>query len=186
MVILAGGLGNPYFTTDTAAALRASEINADIVIKATKVNGIYSADPLRHLDARRYERLSYRQVLQDKLEVMDMTAFTVCEENGMPIPRDQLLRRRRPVAGGEGGARHRHPRQLEFTAAKASTSNTCRRPSPATWASMTKSRAAPAASPVSLSRTRNARKRSSASSTSSARRSGPLAVAEALNNVAVT
>ncbi len=85
VVILAGGLGNPYFTTDTAAALRASEINADIVIKATKVNGIYSADPLRHPDARRYERLSYRQVLQDKLEVMDMTAFTVCEENGMPI-----------------------------------------------------------------------------------------------------
>ena len=85
VVVLAGGLGNPYFTTDTAAALRASEINADIVIKATKVNGIYSADPARHPDARRYERLNYRQVLQDKLQVMDMTAFTVCEENGIPI-----------------------------------------------------------------------------------------------------
>lgn len=85
VVILAGGLGNPYFTTDTAAALRASEINADIVIKATKVNGIYSADPLRNPDARRFERLDYQQVLREKLEVMDMTAFTVCEENAMPI-----------------------------------------------------------------------------------------------------
>jgi len=85
VVILAGGLGNPYFTTDTAAALRASEISADIVIKATKVNGIYSADPAQHPDAQRYEQLNYRQVLQDKLEVMDMTAFTVCEENSMPI-----------------------------------------------------------------------------------------------------
>lgn len=85
LVILAGGLGNPYFTTDTAAALRASEINADIVIKATKVNGIYSADPVRYPDAQRYERLDYQQVLRDKLEVMDMTAFTVCEENRMPI-----------------------------------------------------------------------------------------------------
>ncbi len=85
VVILAGGLGNPYFTTDTAAALRASEINADIVIKATKVNGIYSADPVCHPDAQRFERLEYSQVLRDKLEVMDMTAFTVCEENNMPI-----------------------------------------------------------------------------------------------------
>lgn len=85
VVILAGGLGNPYFTTDTAAALRASEISADIVIKATKVNGIYSADPLIHPDAQRFERLNYEQVLRDKLEVMDMTAFTVCEENQMPI-----------------------------------------------------------------------------------------------------
>lgn len=85
VVILAGGLGNPYFTTDTAAALRASEINADIVIKATKVNGIYSADPVRNPDARRFERLDYQQVLREKLEVMDMTAFTVCEENCMPI-----------------------------------------------------------------------------------------------------
>ncbi|MDE0609071.1 MAG: UMP kinase [Anaerolineaceae bacterium] len=85
VVILAGGLGNPYFTTDTAAALRASEISADIVIKATKVNGIYSADPVRNPDAQRFERLNYGQVLRDKLEVMDMTAFTVCEENQMPI-----------------------------------------------------------------------------------------------------
>lgn len=105
VVILAGGLGNPYFTTDTAAALRASEISADIVIKATKVNGIYSADPAQHPDAQRYEQLNYRQVLQDKLEVMDMTAFTVCEENSMPIlvinffAGDDLLQAVQGVAG---------------------------------------------------------------------------------------
>lgn len=85
VVIITGGLGNPYFTTDTAAALRASEINADIVIKATKVNGVYSADPKKDPNATRYERLSYKQVIDGKLQVMDMTAFTLCEENNMPI-----------------------------------------------------------------------------------------------------
>ncbi len=85
VVILTGGLGNPYFTTDTAAALRASEIKADIVIKATKVNGVYSADPKKDPSAVRYDRLTYRQVLDGKLQVMDMTAFTLCEENQMPI-----------------------------------------------------------------------------------------------------
>lgn len=85
VVIITGGLGNPYFTTDTAAALRASEINADIVIKATKVNGVYSADPKKDPTATRYARLSYQQVLDAKLQVMDMTAFTLCEENKMPI-----------------------------------------------------------------------------------------------------
>lgn len=85
VVILTGGLGNPYFTTDTAAALRASEIKADIVIKATKVNGVYSADPVKVPDAVRYDHLTYKQVLDNKLHVMDMTAFTVCEENNMPI-----------------------------------------------------------------------------------------------------
>lgn len=85
VVIIAGGLGNPYFTTDTAAALRASEINADIVIKATKVNGVYSADPHKDPSATRYDQLSYQQVLAQKLYVMDMTAFTLCEESGMPI-----------------------------------------------------------------------------------------------------
>jgi uridylate kinase len=85
VVILTGGLGNPYFTTDTAAALRSSEINADIVIKATKVNGVYSADPIKFPDAIRYDRLTYQQVLDGRFNVMDMTAFTVCEENGMPI-----------------------------------------------------------------------------------------------------
>ncbi|PJF25482.1 MAG: UMP kinase [Phototrophicales bacterium] len=85
VVIIAGGTGNPYFTTDTAAALRAMEINAEIVIKATKVNGVYSADPKKHADATRYTHISYDKVIQDKLEVMDMTAFTLCQENNMPI-----------------------------------------------------------------------------------------------------
>lgn len=85
VVILAGGTGNPYFTTDSAAALRASEIEADIVIKATKVNGVYSDDPKKNPDAIRYSELSYDQVLHDGLKVMDMTAFTLCQENDMPI-----------------------------------------------------------------------------------------------------
>src|SRR5690606_20099674 len=85
IVILTGGLGNPYFTTDTAAASRASEIKADIVIKATKVNGVYSADPKKDSSAIRYERLTYKEVIDAKLQVMDMTAFTLCEENQMPI-----------------------------------------------------------------------------------------------------
>jgi uridylate kinase len=85
VVIIAGGTGNPYFTTDTAAALRAMEINADIVIKATKVSGVYTADPNKDPEATRYTHLSYSRVLQDKLEVMDMTAFTLCEEHKMPI-----------------------------------------------------------------------------------------------------
>jgi uridylate kinase len=85
VVIIAGGTGNPYFTTDTAAALRAMEINADIVIKATKVNGVYSADPKKNPDATRFARLNYDQVLESKLKVMDMTAFTLCQENNMPI-----------------------------------------------------------------------------------------------------
>ncbi len=85
VVIIAGGMGNPYFTTDTPAALRALEVKADIVIKATKVNGVYSADPKKFPDARRYERLTYQQVLDGRLNVMDMTAFTLCQENNMPI-----------------------------------------------------------------------------------------------------
>jgi uridylate kinase len=85
IVVIAGGTGNPYFTTDTAAALRAMEIDADIVIKATKVNGVYSADPNKDPSATRYERLTYREVLMNKLEIMDMTAFTLCQENAMPI-----------------------------------------------------------------------------------------------------
>jgi len=85
VVIITGGTGNPYFTTDTAAALRAMEINAEIVIKATKVNGIYTADPRKDPNAVRYERVTYDKVLADKLEVMDMTAFTLCQENRMPI-----------------------------------------------------------------------------------------------------
>jgi uridylate kinase len=85
VLILAGGTGNPYFTTDSAAALRANEIEADIIIKATKVNGIYSADPKKDPNAVRFDKLTYSDVLAKRLEVMDMTAFTLCQENKMPI-----------------------------------------------------------------------------------------------------
>ena len=85
VVIITGGTGSPYFTTDTAAALRAMEINAEIVIKATKVDGVYSADPVKDPTAIRFETLDYQQVLEDHLNVMDMTAFTLCQENHMPI-----------------------------------------------------------------------------------------------------
>ncbi|MDX2074962.1 MAG: UMP kinase [bacterium] len=85
VVIMTAGTGNPYFTTDTAAALRALEIHAQIVIKATKVDGVYSADPKKDPNATRYSRLSYDEVIKNKFEVMDMTAFTLCQENKMPI-----------------------------------------------------------------------------------------------------
>ena len=85
VVILSGGIGNPYFTTDSAAALRASEINADVIVKATKVDGVYSADPMANPDAARYRSLSYQDVLNQQLRVMDATAFTLCQENAMPI-----------------------------------------------------------------------------------------------------
>jgi uridylate kinase len=85
VVILAGGTGNPYFTTDSAAALRASEIDADIIIKATKVNGVYSDDPLKNPDALRFDTLTFDEVLEKHLNVMDMTAFTLCQENNIPI-----------------------------------------------------------------------------------------------------
>lgn len=85
VVILSGGTGNPYFTTDSAAALRAAEIHAHVVIKATKVNGVYSSDPAKDANATRFDKLSYQQVLDNRLKVMDMTAFTLCQENDMPI-----------------------------------------------------------------------------------------------------
>jgi len=85
VVIIAGGTGNPYVTTDTAAALRAMEIGAELVLKATKVNGVYSADPKKNPDAVRFSQLSYDEVLTNRYEVMDMTAFTLCQENNMPI-----------------------------------------------------------------------------------------------------
>ena len=85
VVVITGGTGNPYFTTDTAAALRAMEIDANIVIKATKVNGVYTADPKKDPNATRLATLSYQQVLTAKYEVMDMTAFTLCQEHNMPI-----------------------------------------------------------------------------------------------------
>ncbi len=85
IVIIAGGTGNPFFTTDTAAALRAMEIGAEVVIKATKVNGVYTADPKKDPTAQRFGSLSYDQVLMSRFEVMDMTAFALCRENNLPI-----------------------------------------------------------------------------------------------------
>ena len=85
VVIIAGGTGNPFFTTDTAAALRAIEVGADIVLKATKVDGIYSADPKIDEDAQMYESLSYDEVIEGKLGVMDANAIVLCRDQGMPI-----------------------------------------------------------------------------------------------------
>ena len=85
VVIFAAGTGNPYFTTDTTAALRAVEIGADVILKATKVDGVYTADPLKDPKATRFSELDYLQVLQLGLEVMDNTALTLCMDNGLPI-----------------------------------------------------------------------------------------------------
>ena len=85
VVIFAAGTGNPYFTTDTAAVLRASEIGAEIVIKATKTNGVYDKDPLTHSDAVRYIKLNYDEVLNKNLQVMDATAIAFCRDNQLPI-----------------------------------------------------------------------------------------------------
>jgi uridylate kinase len=85
IVLFAAGTGNPFFTTDSAASLRAIEINADLLIKATKVDGVYSADPKKDSKASRFDRLSYDQVIERKLGVMDATAVVLCRENNMPL-----------------------------------------------------------------------------------------------------
>ncbi len=85
VVIFAAGTGNPYFTTDTAASLRAMEINAEIIFKATKVDGIYDADPMKVKNAKRYQHLTYIEVLQQNLKVMDSTAISLCMDNQLPI-----------------------------------------------------------------------------------------------------
>jgi uridylate kinase len=85
VVILAGGTGNPYFTTDTAAALRATELGVDAIFKATKVDGVYTADPKTDKTATKYRQLTFAEALQKDLRVMDRTAFTLCMENDMPI-----------------------------------------------------------------------------------------------------
>jgi uridylate kinase len=85
VAIFAAGTGNPFFTTDTAAALRAIEIGADVLIKATKVNGVYTADPVKHRSAARYDQLHYDRVLAEKLDVMDATAIVMCRDNHLPI-----------------------------------------------------------------------------------------------------
>jgi len=85
VVIFAGGTGNPYFTTDSAAALRANEINADILLKATKVDGVYNCDPMKNSAAKKYVKISYRKAIVDTLKVMDSAAFSLCMENNIPI-----------------------------------------------------------------------------------------------------
>lgn len=85
VVILAAGTGNPFFTTDTAASLRAIEIGADVLLKATKVDGVYDSDPMTNADAKRYETVSYDRVLADKLTVMDATAIVMCRDNHLPL-----------------------------------------------------------------------------------------------------
>ncbi|NIT14301.1 MAG: UMP kinase [Candidatus Dadabacteria bacterium] len=85
VVIFAAGTGNPFFTTDTAATLRALEIGADVILKATKVDGIYDKDPLKHKDAKKFKRLSYMEVLNKDLKVMDATAISLCREGKIPI-----------------------------------------------------------------------------------------------------
>ena len=85
IVIIAGGTGNPFFTTDSAAALRATELGSDILLKGTKVDGVYNKDPEKYTDAKKYKKLTYKKVMQDNLQVMDMTAITLCKENDIPI-----------------------------------------------------------------------------------------------------
>jgi len=85
VVILGAGTGNPYFTTDTAASLRAVEIEADVILKGTRVDGIYTADPEKDATATRFDKLSFTEAISRNLKVMDMTAFTLCQENNLPI-----------------------------------------------------------------------------------------------------
>jgi uridylate kinase len=85
VVVFAAGTGNPYFTTDTAAALRAMEVKAEVILKGTKVDGIYTAGPIKYPDATRYEDITYLQVLQERLQVMDATAISLCMDNKLPI-----------------------------------------------------------------------------------------------------
>ncbi len=85
VIIFAAGIGNPFFTTDTAACLRAIEVGADVVLKATQVDGIYSEDPKKNPNAKRYETLTYREVLTQGLAVMDLTAICLCQEHHMPL-----------------------------------------------------------------------------------------------------
>ena len=106
VVIFAGGTGNPYFTTDTAASLRAMEIGADVILKATKVDGVYDQDPLLHKGARRFEELAYLDVLKKRLKVMDATAISLCMDNGIPIVVFNLKKRgnvKRVVLGEKVG-----------------------------------------------------------------------------------
>ena len=107
IVIFAGGTGNPFFSTDTAASLRAMEIKADAILKATKVDGIYDADPLKVKDAKKFDQISYMEVLKRGLKVMDATAISLCQENNLPIVVFDLNQRgniRRVVTGEKIGS----------------------------------------------------------------------------------
>jgi uridylate kinase len=106
VVIFAAGTGNPFFTTDSAASLRAIEIGAEIMLKATKVDGVYDADPVHHPDAVRYEKLSYDEAIARKLGVMDATALVLCRDQGMPMRVFDLLtpgNLQRIISGGDVG-----------------------------------------------------------------------------------
>ncbi|KAG2500534.1 hypothetical protein HYH03_001311 [Edaphochlamys debaryana] len=102
VVIFGAGTGNPFFTTDTAAALRAAEMNADVFMKATKVDGVYDCDPMKHRHAKKYEKLSYRQVSFDGLQVMDETAITLCKENNIPVLVFNVMERGNVLRAAEG------------------------------------------------------------------------------------
>jgi uridylate kinase len=106
IVIFAAGTGNPFFTTDTAAALRASEVGAEIVLKATKVDGVYTSDPKRDSSAKRYSRVSFDEAIQRNLKVMDATALTLCRDQRLPVNVFSIFRKdalRRVVAGEDEG-----------------------------------------------------------------------------------
>jgi uridylate kinase len=108
IVIFGAGTGNPFFTTDTAAALRAMEIGAEILMKATKVDGVYDKDPRKHTDARRYERVTFTDALRQDLGVMDATAFALCRDNELPISVFDMTRRgniQRVICGEPVGTR---------------------------------------------------------------------------------
>lgn len=108
VVILAAGTGNPFFTTDTAASLRAIEIGADVLLKATKVDGVYDADPACNPDAKRYETVSYDRVIADKLGIMDATAIVMCRDNNLPLRIFNLSRENalvKAMAGEDVGTR---------------------------------------------------------------------------------
>jgi uridylate kinase len=110
VVIFAGGTGNPYFTTDTAASLRAVEIKADVILKATKVDGVYDKDPVKWSDAKMFTEISYNDILTRHLKVMDATAISLCRENNLPIIVFNLQKKgniRRVICGKDMGTRVR-------------------------------------------------------------------------------
>ena len=152
VVVFAAGTGNPYFTTDTAAALRAMEMKAEVILKATKVDGIYTADPVKHPDATRYDRISYLQVLQERLQVMDATAISLCMDNKLPILVFNLktpgnIRR---VVMGEAIGTDRHRLARGFRSWMQQTSKACTPKSRSAWTrrSSSSARSWPACAPA--------------------------------------